>query len=166
MSTRPVPGRAVAGEPTAQHTPTGRRLLYPDVNTVPWPLNHHAYVCACADRLRKEIRFEPKVHFPVSQFQLEDARRALVRLAMTSDSPGVLLCWDERYGWARLEGSTRRELALGAEPLLSPEAFTFAVTALLSPDTGQLHMVADRSRGSAHPPDSVFERRLASYRTL
>lgn len=144
--------------------PTANRLPYGDANAIPWPLNHCAYVRACAERLRKEVRFEPAVHFPTSQLQLEDARRALVRLEPTPDSPGVLLSWDEQYGWHRMEGSTRRALVLGAEPLLDPEAFTLAVTALLSAGTRQLIMVADRGRGSAHPVDTVFERRLAAYR--
>ena len=144
--------------------PAAGRLLYSDANSIPWPLNHYAYVRACVQRLRKEIRFEPSVHFPPSQLQLEDSRRALVRLDPTVDSPGVLLSWDERHGWHRMEGSTRRALVLGAEPLLPPEPFTLAVTALLSAGTRQLMMVADRGRASAHPVDAVFERRLAAYR--
>ena len=143
---------------------TAGRLLYGDANSVPWPLNHFAYVRACAERLRKEIRFEPSVRFPPSQLQLKDARRALVRLEPTEDSPGILLSWDELRGWYRMEGSIRRALVLGAEPLLSPEAFTLAVTAQLSAGTRELIMVADRDRGSAHPVDAVFERRLAAYR--
>ena len=69
-------------------------------------------------------------------------------------------------GWARLEQSVRRPLVLGAEPLLEPEAFAHAVTALLRPGTRQLVMVLDRSRLFAHPVDVVFERRLAAYRDL
>jgi hypothetical protein len=140
------------------------RLLYSDANSIPWPLNHYAYVRACVERLRKEIRFEPSVRFPPSQLHLQDSRRALVRLEPTEDGPGLLLSWDERHGWYRVEGPSRRALVLGAEPLLSPEPFTLAATALLRAGTRQLIMVADRDRGSAHPVDGAFERRLASYR--
>ncbi|GAB3711272.1 hypothetical protein [Nocardiopsis nanhaiensis] len=164
MSSQPEPTPAPRAEPVPRLA--GTRLPYPDVNAVPWPLNHHAYVRACVDRLRKEVRFEPMVHLPTSQIQLRDSRRALVRLEPTLDSPGVLMSWDEQHGWARLEGATRKPLVLGAEPLLPPEAFAHAVTALLSDATRQLLMVADRSRSRAHPVDVVFERRLAAYRAL
>ncbi|GAB3690258.1 hypothetical protein [Nocardiopsis oceani] len=164
MSSRPEHAPAAPADSTLPLA--GSRLLYPDVNAIPWPLNHHAYVRACADRLRKEIRFEPMVHLPTSQIQLRDSRRALVRLDPAVDSPGVLLSWDEQHGWARLEGATRRPLVLGAEPLLPPGAFAHAVTALLTDATRQLLIVADRSRQNAHPVDVVFERRLAAYRSL
>lgn len=145
--------------------PTSSRLMYVDANTKPWPLNHHAYVHACAERLRKEVDHTPRVHFPESHLQRNDTRGALLRLD-GPDHDDVLLAWDERRGWARLESSGRRPLVLGADPLLEPEAFTHAVTALLSPGTRQLVMVLDRSRVFAHPVDVVFERRLAAYRDL
>lgn len=144
---------------------TDRRLVYPDANSTPWPLNHHAYVHACADRLRKEISHEPRVRFSGSQLQSKDVRGAVVRLDPAEEgSRGLRLSWDERCGWSRLEGRVRHPLVLGADPLLAPEAFTHAVAALLSPETGNLVMVADRSRAHAHPVDPRFERRLAAYR--
>lgn len=146
-------------------TPLSSRLLYVDANTTPWPLNHHAYVHACAERLRKEVDHAPRVHFPESHLQRSDTRGALLRLD-GPDHDDVLLTWDEQRGWARLEQSVRRPLVLGADPLLDPEAFAHAVTALLSPGTRQLVMVQERSRVFAHPVDLIFERRLAAYRAL
>ena len=146
-------------------TPPSSRLLYMDANTTPWPLNHHAYVHACAERLRKEVDHAPRVHFPESHLQRSDTRSALIRLG-GPDHDDVLLAWDEQRGWARLEKDGRHPLVLGADPLLSPETFTHAVTALLSPGTRQLVMVLDRSRFFAHPVDVLFERRLAAYRAL
>lgn len=67
--------------------PTSSRLLYPDVNTTPWPFNHHAYVHACVERLAKEVRHRPLVRFSESQFQREDIRGALVRLEATEETP-------------------------------------------------------------------------------
>ncbi|MBR8743090.1 hypothetical protein [Nocardiopsis sp. MG754419] len=146
-------------------TPPTSRLQYVDANTTPWPLNHHAYVYACAERLRKELSHPPRVHFPESHLQRQDDRGALVRLG-GPDHDDFLLAWDERRGWARLEQAVRRPLVLGADPLLDPEAFTHAVTALLRPGTRQLVMVLDRSRPFAHPVDVLFERRLAAFRTM
>lgn len=146
--------------------PTPRNhLVYPDANSTPWPLNHHAYVHACTERLRKEIPHEPRVRFSRSQLQNKDVRGASVRLEPAQEGGrGLRLSWDERRGWSRLEERFRYPLVLGAEPLLAPEAFTHAVTALLSPETGNLVMVADRSRARSHPVDPRFERRLAAYR--
>ncbi|WP_033302881.1 DUF6292 family protein [Nocardiopsis alkaliphila] len=141
------------------------RLLYSDANTIPWPLNHHAYIYACADRLRKEIPRSPQVCFPQSQLQHQDIRSALIRLQGT-ERDDLLLTWDERHGWFHVEQAARRPLVLGAEPLLDPEAFTHAATTLLRPGIRQMVMVMDRSRTTAHPVDLVFERRLAAFRAL
>lgn len=150
---------------TVPTTSTNSRLLYSDANTIPWPLNHQAYIYACADRLRKEIPHSPHVHFPESQLQHQDTRSALIRLEGTEHGD-LLLTWDEQQGWFHLEQAARRPLVLGAEPLLDPEAFTHAVTTLLRPSIRQMVMVMDRSRATAHPIDLVFERRLAAFRTL
>lgn len=146
-------------------TPAGSRLVYSDANSTPWPLNHHAYVHACATRLRKEVPHPPRVHFPQSQLQHQDTRSALLHLQDT-DHHDVFLAWDEQRGWSYLEQSTRRPLVLGAGPLLDPEAFTHAATTLLSPNTRQLVVVLDRSRTASHPVDMIFERRLAAFRSL
>lgn len=144
----------------------GTRLAYPDANATPWPLNHHAYVQACADRLRKEVPIEPQVHIPERQLRREDVRAALVRVPATEETPSVLLAWDELRGWDRLDETGRQALVLGADALISPETFTHAVTALLSPETRRTIMVFDRARARCHPTDPYFEQRLASYRRL
>lgn len=144
----------------------GTRLAYPDANATPWPLNHHAYVHACSDRLRKEVQNEPQVHIPERQLRREDTRAALVRLSSTGDTPSILLAWDELRGWDRLDETGRQPLVLGAEALIPPETFTHAVTALLSPETRRTIMVFDRARTRCHPTDPYFEQRLASYRHL
>lgn len=165
----PRPFLRIPSSPVAEGTPpptllVRSRLTYPDANATPWPLNHHAYVHACIDRLRKEVRHEPRVQFPESHLQIKDIRNARVRLEPTEETPGLRLSWDERRGWFRMEGAARHPLVLGAEPLLSPEVFTHAVTALLSPEIRQVVMVADRDRKNVHPVDPLFERRLAAYR--
>ncbi|MBB6119963.1 DUF6292 family protein [Nocardiopsis algeriensis] len=142
------------------------RLVYPDANTVPWPLNHHAYVRICAARLRKEVSHEPQILLPQCHVQRGDIRRALLRLQATEETPGLVLAWNEVHGWSRQDETGRQALVLGAEPLLPPDAFARAVTALLAPENQRMMMVQDRSRGSAHPADPRFERRLAAYREL
>lgn len=146
-------------------TPANSRLLYGDANTTPWPLNHHAYVHACADRLGKEVPHPPRVHFPQSQLQRHDTRSALLHL-QDIDHHDTFLAWDEQHGWSHLNQATRTPLVLGAGPLLDPQTFTHAVTSLLSPHTHRLMVVLDRSRATAHPIDVVFERRLAAFRAL
>lgn len=143
---------------------TRSRLLYPDANTTPWPFNHHAYVYACTERLAKEVRHQPLVRFSESQIQREDTRGALVRLEATEETPRLLLSWDERWGWSRFGDGGYRPLVLGGEPLLAPEIFAHAVSVLLAPQTQQLLLMSDGARRHAHPVDSFFERRLASYR--
>lgn len=143
---------------------TRSRLVYSDANATPWPLNHHAYVLSCAERLAKEVRHEPLVSFPESQVQREDIRGALMRLDATEDSRRLLLTWDERWGWSWFGDGGYRPLVLGGEPLLPPETFTHAVTVLMAPRTQQLLLMSDRSQRDAHPIDSLFERRLAAYR--
>ncbi|MFL1379290.1 hypothetical protein ACJOT3_04140 [Nocardiopsis sp. frass1] len=136
-------------------------MHYPDANTVPWPINHHAYVQACADRLRKDLSDPPRVHLPACHLQHRDVRGARLRVGQDTT-----LYWNELRGWShRCEGA-RVPLVPGAEALLDPDLMAAAVCALLAPDPRLLLVLEDRSRGAAHPVDAHFERRLAAYRRL
>ncbi|MDT0328381.1 hypothetical protein [Nocardiopsis lambiniae] len=145
-------------------TRSGGGLVYPDANTTPWPLNHHAYVRACADRLRKDLSDAPLLHFPECHMQRHEVRSARVSVGPSEGTRPLTLFWNELRGWTHRREGARVPLVLGAETLLSPETFAVAVTALLSPDPRVLLTVEDRSRYAAHPVDPFFERRLASYR--
>src|SRR5699024_2248291 len=102
--------------------------------------------------------------FSESQIQRKDTRGALVGLEGTEDTPGLLLSWDERWGWSQFGEGGYRPLVLGGEPVLSPETFAHAVTVLLAPRTQQLLLMSNGARRTAHPVDCFVARRLASSR--
>ncbi|WP_017611570.1 hypothetical protein [Nocardiopsis salina] len=137
---------------------------YPDANSTPWPLNHHAYIHMCVRRLAKELVHPPHLYLPECHVQRHDVRSALVRVPRTQSERGLLLCWDEQRGWGRIGPAGRRPLALGAEPVLAPDTFALAVTSLLQEPSTATVVVVDRSRKSSHPVDPGFERALAAYR--
>lgn len=134
-------------------------LHYPDANAVPWPLNHHAYVHACADRLRKDLSDPPRVHLPLCHLQQEDVRGARLRIGH-----GTVLFWDELRGWSRRNGEGREPLVPEAGVLPDPELLAAAVYAPTAP--GPPPAVEGGGRSAAHPVDPLFERRLAAYRRL
>lgn len=129
-------------------------LPYRDANSVPWPINHHAYIEAVADELVSAGLLEdaPIITLPVVHSQSRDVRTAA--LSITEDD--VYLIWDELDGWTRHGVQVIPE----AGPLLEPDVLA---AALADPKRLPPHVRRGR-RLLAHPTDHRIESALAAYR--